>query len=775
MSKNKGFDGNVHKPGAAVAGTAAGDSLEKLCELVELETVNNGAVLECLAELKLLVAANNDAVALAEILLALQAVCDKLLAQADQNAELIAELQALCDKILETNAALEALCEKIEQGNAEQLACLEDIKLELAAIIAELGLVCTKLEGIQDTLDSVICPKPQCAAEGSAPVTYTNTDEATEMTVSVGSEGDVKIGSGGGDGSDSEITQYITNCLAAGNDVQWEATGFDGESASGTMLSEAETNPFPGFYNDSVNAAPSVVFKVATMTATCLETVEEAGVTLKTYDQCTAEQIAALCEKLDGPKPTIEECCTGGATETTAKCANISSTWTSMSLGDFDTCTASFGGIDLPNDNYEYADFEALILSVGGTIGPNPNNPDQYTICVPDGFSTCYSRACFKDRIGQLTRACVVATPNTTEEVCTDFQRTWGKFEEPIANILATSLDVQEQTLAKLCEVFTECEDACAESAVIGWCGRPASVADYAYGDIAEATLEEFNAAWEAAGGKTWIAAEDGVSGGECHWFCPAIPGATFTINGEEPGNGNVVVSPNPNAEALGCEAKPVLSTLGCRDDAILAALNAMAEQAELQTAKLCVIEQNSNPAAACSKPVEGLDKEALTLTLSGDVVSNYAEGQSIDLQNANAESCGSATSAGGATYDAANDVTVIPIVECELDEGKEPAVITLAQPVKEVTAVAIKTIKTLTAVKTLTPVKSVTEFTGTTFKSEINAFQIGDKIQLMSAEKEVLGAATIAKVSEANYAISESTVAEADFKRVALAQEVTK
>lgn len=633
MSK-KGFEGSPNKPGgaAAVVDPTGGETVEKLCELIDLEGDHHEAILACLAELKLLTAANNDALALAEILTSLQAVCDKLLEQADQNAEIITALEALCEKILATNESLALLCEKIEAGQADELACLEDIKLALADILdalavlndmaASLEAICEKLdaanaslEALCDKLDAilaavvavtaavmalkecntaenealcekletlleVVCPKPPCAAEGTAPVAYTNTDEETEMTVSVGSEGDVKIGSGGGDGSDAEITQYITDCLAAGNDVQWEATGVEGETASGTMLADAETNPFPGFYNDSVNAAPAISFKVSTMTATCLETVEEAGVTLKTYDQCTADQIAALCEKLDGPKPDIEECCTGGATETTAKCANISASWTSMSLGDFDRCTASFGGIDLPDDNYEYADFEALILGVGGTIEPNPNNPDQYRICVPEGFSTCYNRACFNGVIGQLTRACVVALPNTTEPECTNYQRTWGKYEEPIANILETQLD----------------------------------------------------------------------------------------------------------------------------------SLQSICEKMELQTAKLCVIEQNSNPAAPCSKPVpeEGLDKEAQTLTISGDVVANYAEGQSIDLQNANAESCGSATSAGGAIYNEKTDTTTIPIVECELDEGKEPVVITMAQPVKTVTLQAIKTIKTLTAVKTLT--KEVTK-----------------------------------------------------------------
>ena len=385
--------------------------------------------------------------------------------------ELIESVELLCEKLIAIGdfgpvvASLEAICEKLLTAieNLDQLVvCIKELK----EFISELNDCLTELK---DSLNSVICPKPICASSTVEPVTYTNTDENTELTVSVGSEGDIKISSGNGDDSDAEITAYIESCLAAGNDVEITSTGVGGETASATLLSEAETNPFPDFYNDSINAVftGNAVFKVQTMTATCLETVEEAGVTLKTYDQCTVEAIKKLCEKLDMPTADITTCCTGGATETTAKCANIPKSWTTLSLGDYDTCTASFGGISLPDDNYVYADFEALILSVGGTIEPNPNNPDQYTICVPDDFSTCYSRACFKDRVGQLVRACVVPLPNTTEPECIDFQRTWGKYEEPIANILQTSLDTQQQMLDKLCEDA----GACVREPLAGnWC-----------------------------------------------------------------------------------------------------------------------------------------------------------------------------------------------------------------------------------------------------------------------------------------------------------------
>lgn len=140
---NKRFNGAAHKAGSSSGSPFAAETLEKLCELLDAETVNNEAVLACLAELKLLTAANNDAVALAEILTSLQAVCDKLLAQAEQNDVVIAALESLCEKLLATNDSLEALCEKVEEGNADQLDCLEQIKELLTCPPATLSGVLT--------------------------------------------------------------------------------------------------------------------------------------------------------------------------------------------------------------------------------------------------------------------------------------------------------------------------------------------------------------------------------------------------------------------------------------------------------------------------------------------------------------------------------------------------------------------------------------------------------------------------------------------------------
>lgn len=82
------------------------------------------AILECLAELKLLTAANNDATALAMLIEQMEAVCDKLLAANALAETTNTELMALCQKLLDS-------AEADAEQSAEQLACLVEIKEQL--------------------------------------------------------------------------------------------------------------------------------------------------------------------------------------------------------------------------------------------------------------------------------------------------------------------------------------------------------------------------------------------------------------------------------------------------------------------------------------------------------------------------------------------------------------------------------------------------------------------------------------------------------------------
>lgn len=146
------------------------------------------------------------------------------------------------------------------------------------------------------------------------------------------------------------------------------------------------------------------------------------------------------------PIADVVECCTGGATEATAKCFNVP---VSILSGNSPNCTYKWNDQDLPNP-YTQAQFMATMP--GATI---EIEGDSAKICAAEDVLTCFSSFCRVEGelIGSLTRICFVALPNTTEEVCEDFQRNWGKYDEPIGNILQTQLAVQEEMLAKLCEI----------------------------------------------------------------------------------------------------------------------------------------------------------------------------------------------------------------------------------------------------------------------------------------------------------------------------------
>lgn len=157
-----------------------------------------------------------------------------------------------------------------------------------------------------------------------------------------------------------------------------------------------------------------------------------------------------------------------------------------------------------------------------------------------------------------------------------------------------------------------------------------------------------------------------------------------------------------------------ILTTQLAVQELMLQKLCESAEAAELQNAKLCLIEEHLNPAGACPAEVIELNKELQTLAIEGDVTENYKAGQAINLQNANGEACGTATVAEGplsAQYNEENGQTVIKIVECELDEGKTPLVITQATPIAPRIVKALGTVKALTAVRPVakpvaTPIK---------------------------------------------------------------------
>lgn len=237
--------------------------------------------------------------------------------------------------------------------------------------------------------------------------------------------------------------------------------------------------------------------------------------------------------------------------------------------------------------------------------------------------------------------------------------------------------------------------------------GRPPASNSWTWGQYTGANLVDFEAALTAAGYTV-------TSFGEKHQICPPF-GAFGEDADAQIDNGIAVysatVEPNINPAFVPNDLCAEFTT-GKNDALRDGLLKNIADSTALSAAKNCLMEEHLNPAAPCPMqvPEDGLDKELQTLTLNGNVVANYPAGQSINLQNANGETCGAATvsSTVSTSYDEETKKTTITLQECDIDDGKSPVVITQATPVKAATLTAIKTIKTLTAVKTLVkePVK---------------------------------------------------------------------
>jgi len=121
----------------------------------------------------------------------------------------------------------------------------------------------------------------------------------------------------------------------------------------------------------------------------------------------------------------------------------------------------------------------------------------------------------------------------------------------------------------------------------------------------------------------------------------------------------------------------------------------AILDLAEQSLEKECLLlDAQTNP-NACGSPVPeaGLNKEAQTLALEGDVGGQYSEGTTISLKDSNGNVCGNATSTGETVYNDETGLTTITIQECELAEGKTAAVIATAAPVLQIAVMAIKNI----------------------------------------------------------------------------------
>ena len=258
---------------------------------------SDAEVLACLAEIKTLIgelcekiALGDDSTALAEIIAQLMQLCDKLLANGDAQTEILAELKSLCDKILAGNesltevvAELAALCEKLNSA------------------IATLEALCGKIEAQTNLIASVMCPEicPVGGASGGT-AEYVNDDNTTDIAVSVGGEGDIKIELSSDESDAIAVTEFITECLAAGTDALINWTNVDGGTGSATLLATAETTSFPVFYNQSTDAAGESG-KLQTLTVSHANAEPSEAMVMKTHDQCVLNAIKNIESLLTCP------------------------------------------------------------------------------------------------------------------------------------------------------------------------------------------------------------------------------------------------------------------------------------------------------------------------------------------------------------------------------------------------------------------------------------------------------------------------------------------
>lgn len=236
------------------------------------------------------------------------------------------------------------------------------------------------------------------------------------------------------------------------------------------------------------------------------------------------------------------------------------------------------------------------------------------------------------------------------------------------------------------------CLGPCADSAVRGHCGRPNTTVSYQYGGIKADNLEQFVAAWEAAGGKTWIADFEGIGGGECHWYCPALPGADFIIDGEIQDEA-LEVYPNPNPSV--CPEKDAVSTVGCYDRYIANLLGQVLTCMEdIKDMNAVQLDKECNEACP-DELVSPLVKSDNSFTV-GPEGNNYKPGQTVAFYDENGNTLGTAIVNGeGVTGE--DGSTTYPVTDCTVPED-EAANVQTVKPVLQVAAQAVKNI----AIKTL-------------------------------------------------------------------------
>ncbi len=162
-----------------------------------------------------------------------------------------------------------------------------------------------------DPIEQVIT---ECCPTESTVVEYVNSDNSTDLTVSVSGAGDViKIGLSPGQEADADaVAQAIADCLAAGNEPFIEWTTTDGGTGSGTIT--GETGAFPNFSGPGTfdwggaPGDPGQSGKLNALTVTCSQEGEcvPALNTVGCHDERRDDLLAGILTELQQPDVTAD-------------------------------------------------------------------------------------------------------------------------------------------------------------------------------------------------------------------------------------------------------------------------------------------------------------------------------------------------------------------------------------------------------------------------------------------------------------------------------------
>lgn len=214
----------------------------------------------------------------------------------DAPADVAAQMSACCEPIGDEFSEAAFICQKFEELFSGTID-IGDVNIDVASIEAlkecltsDEGSAIEKLCSISDILNVVLGEKP--ADDSGETATYTNINNTTDIVTSVGT-GEIKWVFTE-DPADLQpdavaITDFIVDCVAAGNTVDLTWTDVDGNE--GSMTVNAVDGAAPDYLFTAEGDVIGDGVKVFTATATCNVEAGEPTPVLSTFDACVVAAI----------------------------------------------------------------------------------------------------------------------------------------------------------------------------------------------------------------------------------------------------------------------------------------------------------------------------------------------------------------------------------------------------------------------------------------------------------------------------------------------------